>query len=145
MVLQEIWTTDIHRHECFKYLKSLVTQEILIEVTIQYHFSYQIRKVKKKRKEEGRKQNLKPQINKHSKIQKLSYLLLAKMLIATTLVQSNLAVYIQVKRFIFMTHKFRFYEFIKTIKGMYRDLAIRVDITSLYRKLKYWKQTFTSQ
>lgn len=44
-----------------------------------------------------------------------------------------------------MTHKFRFYEFIKTVKGVYRDLAIRVDITSLYRKLKYWKQTFTSQ
>lgn len=67
------------------------------------------------------------------------------MLIATTPVQSSLAVYIQVKRFIFMTHKFRFYEFIKTVKGVYRDLAIRVDITSLYRKLKYWKQTFTSQ
>lgn len=79
-----------------------------MEVTVQYHCSYQIRKVKKKSKEEVRKQNVKPQIKKHSKIQIPSYLLLAKMLIATTPVQHNLAVCIQVKTFMFMTQKFIF-------------------------------------
>lgn len=79
-----------------------------MEVTVHCHCSYQIRKVKKKSKEEVKKQNLKLQINKHSKIQITSYLLLAKMLIPTTPVQHNLAVCIQVKIFIFMTHKFIF-------------------------------------
>lgn len=80
-----------------------------MEVTVQYDCSYQIRKVKKKSKEEIRKQNVKPQINKHSKIQIPSYLLLAKVLIATTPVQHNLAVCIQVKTFIFYDTKIYIY------------------------------------
>lgn len=85
----------------------IFSNTVLMEVTVQYR-CYQIRKVKEKSKEKVRKQNVKPQINKHSKIQIPSYPLLAKMLIATTPVQHNLAVCIQLKTFMFMTHKFIF-------------------------------------
>lgn len=111
-----------------------------MEVTLQYCFSYQIRKVGKKMKEKGRRQNLKPQINNHSKIQIPSYVLLARTLFASTLRRAIWqCISKMLKKIIFMTQisLVRIYE--KTIKDVHSSLAIRVIFTSTLYKIKILK------